>query len=382
MEEERKKRVLESTREERLILSEKIAEEGIVLLKNDGVLPLKDGQTVSISGGAATDYTCGAGSSKVRLLEKAPTLKAELEKVLPNSVFSHDYRYKIVCSPWDCIPDEAVGKDVALVCVGTEDSEGSDRPCGASAAPSNSGIRLPLVMEDLIIRTARLNPNTVVVLYCGAAIDMTPWIDKVSAVVWAGYFGERGQCALARILSGKVNPSGKLTETFPINEKTTGVAECYRDSFVNVYSDGLLVGYRWHDMQAFLDKPDGVRFPFGYGLSYSKYEYSNLRLEKDGDKVKVTFTISNVEGETGKEVAQVYVREMRNKVFRPVKELKGFKKALVEKGGATKVEIALDRDAFAYYSTTDDCWKVEGGEYEILVGASSRDIRLKGRITV
>ncbi len=378
-EEGKTQRKLERTREERLASAQRIAEEGIVLLKNNGVLPLKNSGTVSIAGGAARDYMCGDGAAYVPLAQTPTPLKDCLEQELPNVVFSHDRRYTYWSGLRDCVPDEAIGKDVALVCVGVQDREEDDRPCRNTNA---SGIRLPEVTEDLIIQTSRLNKNTVVVLYCGAAVDMTRWVDKVAAVVWAGYCGERGQHAVAKVLAGKVNPSGKLTETFPLDETTTSAAQCYRDSVVNMYTDGLLVGYRWHDMQAFLDKPTGVRFPFGHGLSYSKFAYSNLQLEKAGDTVKVRFVVSNVDGEDGKEVAQVYVHERRSKVFRPRKELKGFKKVFVQKGGKTVVEIDLNRRDFAYYSTAYDAWRVEAGEFEILVGASAEDIRLQGVVTL
>ncbi len=375
--ENRPKRSIKTTADHRRKASQRIAEEGIVLLKNNGVLPLKADARVSISGGAATDYICGAGSSRVRLQDKAPTLKSCLEQVMPGAVFTHDSRYSFVCSPWDCVPDEAIGKDAALVCVGTEDSEGGDRPCGATAA---SGIRLPEVMEELILRTARLNPNTVVVLYCGAAIDMTRWIDKVAGVVWAGYCGEWGQKAVANILSGKVNPSGKLTETFPLDETYTSAAQCYRDSMVNVYSDGLLVGYRWHDMQKFLDRPSGVQFPFGHGLSYSQFTYSDLEIDKQADKVLVRFQITNTSSVDGKEAAQVYIRHIRSKVFHPKKELKAFQKVFVPASGRAEVEIELTKDAFSYYSVATDGWSIETGECEILIAASAEDIRLSNII--
>ncbi len=372
--ENRTRRTVRSTTDERCQCSQHIAEEGIVLLKNNGVLPLKADAHVSIAGGAATDYICGAGSSRVRLAEQAPTLKSCLEQVMPGAHFTHDHRYSLVCSPWDCVPDEAIGKDVALVCVGTEDSEGGDRPCGATAA---SGIRLPEVMEELIIRTARLNPNTVVVLYCGAAIDMTRWIDLVAGVVWAGYCGQWGQRAVANILSGKVNPSGKLTETFPLDETHTSAAHCYRDSMVNVYSDGLLVGYRWHDMQKFLGRPSGVQFPFGHGLSYAAFEYSGLTLAQQDGKVTVRFRILNTSGTDGKETAQLYIRHLHSKVFHPPKQLVAFRKVFIPAGASTAVELELSEDAFSYYSVAQDSWQVEHGAHELLVAASAEDIRLR-----
>ncbi len=177
------------------------------------------------------------------------------------------------------------------------------------------------------------------------------------------------------MLTGKVNPSGKLTETFPLSLEDVPSENAYRDEAVMLYSEGLNVGYRYFDT---FGVP--VLFPFGYGLSYSEFEYDNLSVEKDGDSVKVAFDIENVSDTDGKEIAQVYVRELTKEVYRPYKELRAFSKVFVKAHGKTRVELTLDRQAFAYYSVARDCWTVKSGVFEVQIGASVDDIKLTKKI--
>lgn len=222
---------------------------------------------------------------------------------------------------------------------------------------------------------ARASNRLIVVMYAGAAVDMSEWIDEADAVLWAGYGGEYVNKAVARTLIGKVNPSGKLTETFPLCLDDIPAVNAYADESVMLYSEGLSVGYRYFDTY---DVP--TLFPFGFGLSYSRFEYENLELIKDGESVKVCFDIANTSDVDGKEVAQVYVREITKEVYRPNKELKGFKKVFVKAHGKTRVQITLDRSAFAYYSVAKDCLTVHAGVFEIQVCANVRDVKLSEKI--
>ena len=254
--------------------------------------------------------------------------------------------------------------DTCLIFAGTGtpfEYESFDRP----------DMKLPYVQERAIIDISSVNPNTVVVIFAGSAIDVSAWADKVKGVVYAGFCGERGINALADILCGKVNPSGKLTETFPVNFESSPVAETYIDAMATCYQDGLNVGYRYYDRHH-----RAAAFPFGFGLSYSEFEYGDLKVTSDGTEAEVSFTVRNVSEVAGKEVAQVYVQELSPVVYRPVKELKGFAKVEIKAGEKKRVNVKLDGRAFAYYSTADDCWRVNDGAFGILIGSSSRDIRL------
>ena len=219
-------------------------------------------------------------------------------------------------------------------------------------------------------------------MFAGAPVDMSLWIDEVAAVVWAGYPGERGGRALANILTGKVNPSGRLTESFPFSQEDCPVVGGYRDAMKTLYSEGLLVGYRWYDAEREKENYGQTLFPFGYGLSYSKFEYSALAIEKAGEGVEVSFDIANVSQRAGAETAQIYVREVHSKVFRPFKELKGFEKIYLEAGEKKRLRITLDKNAFAFYSSALDKWTVNRGVFEIFVAANAEDIRLKGSVEI
>lgn len=368
---ESKLRKLDMTVEERRAVALKIEEEGIVLLKNDGVLPLKGGKTV-VTGAAAWRYYFGGGSSNV-----FPELEFEpLETSLKNEGVDASY----VESVWDVDGHQAnlsnlkgavraaAEAEYTVLCVGepnTCEFESDDR----------QQIKLSKEEELAIHSLAQACDKLIVVVYAGAAIDMSGWIDEVDAVVWAGYGGELVNKAVAEVLTGKVNPCGKLTETFPLSLEDVPAENAYMDEAVILYSEGLNVGYRYFDT---FGVP--VLFPFGYGLSYSEFGYSNLTVEKAGDKVNVSFDIENLSNVDGKEIAQVYVREITKEVYRPYKELKAFKKVFVKAHEKVRIELTLDKDAFAYYSVAKDKWTVHGGVYEVCIGASVEDIRLSNKI--
>ncbi len=371
------------TKEERIAFTQRAEEEGIVLLKNNGVLPLKAGSKLSMCGWYARpcgfewsknpELVVGGGSGRVIRLTPMFDMKELLEEKFGEIAYEYAFSDTGVV---DGFMDQAAAvsnageSDINLVFAGTGsrvESEGGDR----------TSMRLSAVQERTILDTAEVNPNTVVVIFAGAPVDMSAWLDKVAAVVWAGFPGERGGEALVNILTGAVCPSGKLSETFPKTYEDTPVYCEYRDSQVTRYNEGLDVGYRWYDRH-----PAGVQFPFGFGLSYTTFVYDGLCLETDGERVKVRYNIKNIGKYDAKEVSEVYVRPISPMVYRPLKELKGFEKTFVKAGSSENVEVVLERSAFAYWSTAKDCWTVDDGVYEIDVGASAQDIRLVGKVKV
>lgn len=371
-ENESKMRKVESTEKERLDAAQRVAERGIVLLKNEGVLPLRAGAEISITGKGADRYLAGAGSSGVTPIggEPKPLYRA-LGEILGEGA--------VHLSAWPGWEDNApaavrnaYGRDAAIVCVETIDREGFDR----------ESMRLPHAYEQLILDTARKNQNTVVLLYCGAPIDMSAWIDEVAAVLWVGYPGQRGAEAIASILTGRVCPSGKLTESFPMTDEDAPARQCYNDLSFSEYSDGIFVGYRYFDRMQALGRADDarVRFPFGFGLSYTSFAYSDLTVTPTDAGAEVSFTIRNTGECAGAEIAEVYVREANPTVLRPEKELFGFAKVDLAPGEEKRVSVSLDRRAFSFFSTAEDAFKTNGGAFEILVGASCEDIRLTASI--
>ena len=251
---------------------------------------------------------------------------------------------------------------------GGYDTEGADR----------KDLKLPGGQDELIRKVAQANPRAVAVLMGGGAVEMDAWLAKVPAVLYAWYPGIEGGNALARVLFGDVNPSGKLPCTFP-KRLTDSPAHALRaypgTNGTEVYKEGLLVGYRWFDT-----KKIEPLFPFGHGLSYTTFKYSNLKLISDPGALDVPMTVqfelANTGSRAGAEVAEVYVRETHPALLRPFKELKGFKKIFLQPGEKQRVSIILDRNAFAHYDPDKKGWVADKGAYKILVASSSRDIRL------
>lgn len=261
----------------------------------------------------------------------------------------------------------ATASEVALVCVGLSgewESEGFDRPV----------IDLPEEQVALIERVAAANKNTVVVLNTGSPIAM-PWLDKVAAVVQAWFPGQECGNAIADVLFGATNPSGKLTQTFPMRLEDNPAYINYPGENGKVYyGEGLFVGYRYYEK-----KRVAPLFPFGFGLSYTTFEYENIRLSAreigPEDTVEVSIDVINTGQRAGKEIIQVYVRDIESRLHRPDKELKAFSKVHLEPGERRTVTLALKRDALAYYDDLTREWVAEAGSFEVLVGASSQDIR-------
>ena len=267
--------------------------------------------------------------------------------------------------------DVAKGADVVLIAAGVTkifECEGFDR----------ESMHLPGAQDQMIKAVAKVNPNTVVILTNGTPVDMRPWLDDVPAVIEAFYPGQEEGNALAEILFGKVNPSGKLPVTFPKKYEDNPAYKFYPGkNSVITYREGIYVGYRYYDT-----KHVEPQFPFGYGLSYTTFKYSGLKLDKkEMDKdgtINVSFTVTNTGGMDGDEVAQLYIHDVRSSVDRPYKELKGFKRVSLKKGESKTVSLRIDKSALSFYDVKSKSWVAEPGKFDVLVGSSSKDIKLKG----
>jgi len=267
----------------------------------------------------------------------------------------------------------ASGADAVIVSVGytmSGEGEGFDRT-----------FTLPEYQDGLIQAVTKANPNTVVVLNAGGNVDMQKWLPQTKALLHAWFPGQEGGTAVADILFGNVNPSGKLPASFEKKWEDNPTFNNYYDADGDkrvTYKEGLNVGYRYYDQSKV--KP---QFPFGFGLSYTTFAYSDLKVNSNGGTdVTLTFSIKNTGNHDGAEVAQIYVRQPNSPVQRPVKELKGFDKIFLKKGENKTVNIKLDADAFSYFKTDKNAFGYDAGTFEILVGASSEDIKLKGSVTV
>lgn len=349
----------------------KIAREGMVLLKNQGALPLsKDQKVVFIGEFAKKPRYQGGGSSHINPTRVISALSASTRHMLVDYAQGFSSTKDVTD---DELIDEAIGKavdaDVAVIFAGLPDSfesEGYDR----------EHMRLPQCQNKLIREVSRVQPNTVVVLHNGSPVSM-PWIGDVNAVLEAYLAGEASGEAVVDILFGVTNPSGKLAETFPVAIKDTPCYDYFPGNRLTVeYREGLFVGYRYYDKVNM-----SVLFPFGHGLSYTTFGYSDLKVEVGDKSAKIIFKLKNTGSVAGAEVAQVYVGMKSSKVFRAMKELKGFEKVFLAPGEEKEVTIELDERAFAYYCSGAHRWCVEPGDYVISVGSSSRDIRLHGELT-
>ncbi len=360
-------------------LAREVASEGIVLLKNASILPFKGVKSVAVIGRTALQpHFEGGGSSNVKPTEVDIPMDA-FEEVAPHVAFTHTQGYPEDRELQPNLIDEAVmaakAADAALLMLALpiwDESEGYDR----------QDMDLTPQQVALIKAVAKSQPKTVVVIDSGAPIAMSEWIDLVPGVLQGGMFGQGGASPLADILFGRLNPSGKLAETYPIKlEDTPAYLNWPGEEGVVRYGEGLFIGYRYYDA-----KKMPVQFPFGYGLSYTTFAYGEPRLSKESIKADDTLTVSiditNTGKMAGKEAVQLYVRPLQSKLVRPVKELKGFAKLYLEPGETKPVEIKLSRRAFAYYHPGYKDWVVDDGKFELLIGASSADIRASTEVTV
>lgn len=348
----------------------KAAEQCIVLLKNDrNILPLQHSAKVAVIGDfAAHPRYQGAGSSMVNAWQADDTLEL-MTDYFPNAVgFSQGFER--LDKRNDELAAQAVelakGADCVLLYLGLPEgfeTEGLDR----------AHMRLPDNQVALLNRLAEVNEHIVVVLSCGSAVEM-PWIDSCQALVYGCLGGEAAAGAMLRVLSGEVNPGGKLAETFPVAYTDLPVSHYYPGKeYTSEYREGLYVGYRY-----FVTAKKPVRFPFGFGMNYTQFRYENLTVEPDG----VSFDLTNCGACGGDEIVQLYVSLPGAKVFRPARELKGFRRVSLKAGETQRVKILFDDYTFRYFNVRTHQWEVEGGSYDILIGASSEDIRLKGARTV
>ncbi len=371
----KKIRKMDMTIEERRNVSLKVAEEGIVLLKNDNhILPIRKGSKVAVTGAPAKEYYFGDGSAHV-VPEKEPiNLTDALNEVGVHAKYYDSIwtkkSFKVNVSRVSEGLNGALESDYTILAVG------NDNECETEAY-DRAMMKLTNEEEIVIHHFAKVTDKLIVVIEAGSPIDMSNWIDEVAAVVYMGYGGQLGHKALSEILVGDINPSGKLSETFPICLEDTPSFHSYQDGLVVVYNEGLNVGYRYYETY---NKP--VLFPFGYGLSYSKFEYSELNVEERDGEYLVSFDIENTSDVVGKEIAQIYVRELVPEVYRPKYELKNYTKVEVKAHEKVHVTLKLDRKAFSYYSVAYDSDRIKPGAFEIMVGKNAHQIVLSKKIIV
>ena len=351
-------------------MAEKAAGESIVLLKNEGnILPLKKGTKVAVIGEFAQKARYqGAGSSVVNATKVDNAMDVIGSFDLDVAGFEPGYPRSGKGDPAMQAKAVELAKkaDVVLLYIGLDEiseSEGLDRP----------HMKLPQSQIDLLEAVAAVNPNVVAIMSAGSAVEM-PWLDKCKAVIHGYLCGQAGAGAMLQAIMGEINPSGKLAESYPIKYEDVPSAPYFPAKQRNAeYREGLYVGYRYYETA---NVP--VLFPFGYGLSYTTFEYSDLKVT---DK-EATFTLKNTGSMDGAEVAQLYVSKLSSEVFRPAKELKGFRKVFLKAGESKTVTIPLDDKAFRYFNVQTNKFEVEGGEYQVMIGASAADIKLSGSVTV
>lgn len=357
-----------------------IAGQCMVLLKNeDSVLPLKKSANVAVIGEMAKKPRYqGAGSSIVN----ASIIDCAYDEIIAKGV-NVTYAPGYSTAKKNKISDEqfiqeaveaAKGKDAAILFIGlTEEfeSEGFDR----------THIGIPPLHNKLVDAVSAVNENVVIALSGGAVVEM-PWADKVKGILNCYLGGEASGSAAADILFGDVNPSGKLAETYPLSLSDNPSYNYYPGHTATVeYRESVFVGYRYYDTAH-----KNVRFPFGYGLSYTNFEYSDLKLSadsiKDTDTLTVSFKVKNTGDVDGAEIAQVYVTDNESTIYRPEQELRGFKKVFLKAGEEKEITVELGKRAFAYYNVNIHDWHVESGKFTVKIGASSRDIKLTAEVNV
>lgn len=364
--------------EEHNQIARRAAEGGAVLLKNDGALPLKANQSIAVIGKLAKKLRYQGGGSSHILPHKVTSFLDALDNAGQKYEYADGYTLKGEGYKKSLIKKAvkaAKGKDAVLLFIGLTDafeSEGYDR----------SHIKMPTSHVTLVNELLKVNKNVIVVLSCGSPVEIGEWDKGVKAILNVYLGGQAGGEATYNLLYGKVNPSGKLAETFPVCENDYLGSKYFRMGPRTVeYRESVYVGYRYYD-----SAKKQVKYPFGYGLSYTAFEYSNLRLSatdiRQDEPLTVTFTVKNTGKFAGAEIAQLYVKDTESTLYRPEKELKGFKKVFLNPGEEKDVTLTLDSRAFAYYNVAIKDWHVESGDFAILVGASSRDIKLEGHVNV
>ncbi len=358
------------------MVARQVAEDGMVLLKNENhALPLDAAKIKSIAvigENAVRLHAHGGDSSGIKAFYEVTPLQGLVNRAgkAVNMTFSEGYQNGGGADLAERAVSAARAAEVVIYIGGLNhdkgfDCEGADR----------KDMKLPYGQDELIQKIVAANPRTIVILE-GTMVEMDAWLDQVPAVLQAWYPGMEGGNALARVLFGEVNPSGKLPATFPkkLADSPAHALGNYPGTNGTVtYAEGLLVGYRWFDT-----KNIAPLFPFGHGLSYTQFKYSNLKLiPGTNGTVTAQFEIKNTGGVAGAEVAQLYVHEKHPSLMRPEKELKGFQKVFLKPGETKTAAILLNQDAFSYYDATKKSWVTQNDDFEILVGSSSRDLRLR-----
>lgn len=349
-------------------LAQKAAEASIILLKNEDVLPLKPDCKVAIVGDFAdTPRYQGAGSSMVNPYKLDSTLEVMKQANLDIIGYASGYDRVGKCAHDKC--EEAVNlakkADVAVVYIGLneiDEVEGQDR----------QHLKISSCQIELLEAVAKVT-KVVAVISGGSVIEM-PWETQCDAIVHGYLTGQAGANAILNVLTGAVNPSGKLSESYPLKYEDVPNINYYPgNERTSEYREGLYVGYRYYDKVG-----QDVRYPFGYGLSYTSFEYSDLVVMHDG----VRFSLKNIGPVAGAEIAQLYIGKDQNLIHHPSKELKGFKKIFLMPGETAIVEMPFDDYSFRYYDVNENSFQIENGLYQLLVGSSSREIKLKGEIKI
>lgn len=356
-------------------LARELAAECAVLMKNEDLLPLSTEMTVAFIGEFARDPRYqGGGSSHINVPHPIGALEAAKGKSI---LYARGYDVHSEQTDPQLLAEAiatAQNSDVAVIFAGLPDafeSEGSDR----------KHLHLPDNQNELIRAVTAVNPRTVVVLHGGSPVEL-PWLDQVPALLCMYLGGEQVGAATVDLLYGTVNPSGHLAETWPLKlEDNPSYLNFPGEDGIVTYAEGIYVGYRYYDK-----KKAAVNFPFGHGLSYTDFSYSDLRVDKDKitdqESVTVHVDVTNTDSLTGKAVVQLYVQDVESTVRRPVRELRAFDKVTLQPGERKTLHFRLDKRAFAYYEPKIHDFFVESGEFLIEIGENSRDIRLRQSITV
>lgn len=361
--------------EENAKLARLVALESAVLLKNDGLLPLEKSKNIALIGAfaKATRFQ-GGGSSRINPTSVTHAFDGFVEI---GSHFVYEEGYCFEGDGTDLIKKSAAvrlaeNKDAVVIFAGLPDeyeSEGFDR----------THINLPAGQNALIEEIAAVNPNVVVVLYTGSPVSM-PWINRVRAVLLAYLPGQEGGGAIPELIYGEAVPCGKLAETFPISLEDTPCNRYFATRRFVEYRESIFVGYRYYDTSK-----TKVLFPFGHGLSYTKFEYDNLVIGSqkvtDTDTLKVSVDVVNTGSFDASEIVQLYVSAPKSKLYKPTQELKAFIKVFIPQGKKKTVTFTLDGRAFSFYNVNLPGWQIETGIYDIHIGASSQDIRLSGKVS-
>lgn len=353
-------------------LARDAAARSAVLLSNNGALPLPSGSKCLIVGTLAriSRYQ-GAGSSRVnpfKVISLLDGLRSENLKITYEDGYTLDSQHH------EGLAERAViaahDADVIIFAAGLpeiDECEGFDRP----------DMKLPQCQNDLLQRLTALGKPVVVVLSAGSAVEM-PWADHVSAILHMGLGGEAAGGAAADVLTGRVNPSGKLAESYPIRYEDHVTSSFWQESERQAfYKEGIFVGYRFYDSAQI-----PVRFPFGHGLSYTQFSYTDLSVKPAADGFDVSFRLENTGGQDGEEIVQLYISDRSQAVHKPEQELKEFSKIAVAAGQSAAVSLHVPAEAFSHYNLANRQWLVSNGSYEIRIGASSRDLRLRQTVQV